>query len=205
MAKHSQAVAEAAGRDANVQDTFTFTSDSNQGIIFLGLKPRAQRPLSARETLASLRPKLAQVQGVLTFLQNPPPITISGQNSTSAYQMTVQSGDLQEIYTWVPRLMDRLRGLPGFRDTNSNLQIASPQLRVDINRDRARSLGISPQQIEEALFSAYGNRRVSTIFTPVNQYSVITELAPEYQESPNALSKCMSARPRVRLFRSTHW
>ena len=189
MAKHSQAVAEAAGRDANVQDTFTFTSDSNQGIIFLGLKPRAQRPLSADETLASLRPKLAQVQGVLTFLQNPPPITISGQNSTSAYQMTVQSGDLQEIYTWVPRLMDRLRGLPGFRDTNSNLQIASPQLRVDINRDRARSLGITPQQIEEALFSAYGNRRVSTIFTPVNQYSVITELAPEYQESPNALSK----------------
>ena len=190
MAKHTRAVAEAAATDVNVQDTFTFTSDSNQGIIFLGLKPRKQRPLSADETLVSLRPKLAQVPGVMTFLQNPPPITVSGQGgNTEVYQMTVQSGSLQEIYAWVPPLTEKLRGLRGFVDVNSDLQIASPQLQVDINRDRAQSLGIAAQQIEDALFSAYGNRQVSTIFTPVNQYSVITELAPEFQETPHALSK----------------
>ena len=190
MAKHTRAVAEAAATDVNVQDTFTFTSDSNQGIIFLGLKPRKQRPLSADETLVSLRPKLAQVPGVMTFLQNPPPITVSGQGgNTEVYQMTVQSGNLQEIYAWVPPLTEKLRGLRGFVDVNSDLQIESPQLQVDINRDRAQSLGIAAQQIEDALFSAYGNRQVSTIFTPVNQYSVITELAPEFQETPHALSK----------------
>ncbi|MCU1334921.1 MAG: acriflavin resistance protein [Bryobacterales bacterium] len=190
MAKHARAVADAAAKDVDVRDTFTFTSDSNQGIIFLGLKPRKQRPLNADETLISLRPKLAQVPGVMTFLQNPPPITVSGQNgATNAYQMTVQSGALQEIYAWVPPLMEKLRGLPGFLDINSDLQIESPQLQVNINRDRSQSLGIAAQQIENALFSAYGNRQVSTIFTPVNQYSVITEIAPEFQETPHALSR----------------
>jgi HAE1 family hydrophobic/amphiphilic exporter-1 len=190
MAKHARAVADAAAKDVDVQDTFTFTSDSNQGIIFLSLKPRKQRPLSADETLVSLRPNLAQVPGVMTFLQNPPPITVSGQNgTTNAYQMTVQSGNLQEIYAWVPPLMEKLRGLPGFLDVNSDLQIASPQLQINLNRDRAQSLGIAAQRIEDALFSAYGNRQVSTIFTPVNQYSVITELAPEFQDTPHALSR----------------
>jgi HAE1 family hydrophobic/amphiphilic exporter-1 len=200
MAKHSRAVAEAAAADVNVQDTFTFTSDSNQGIIFLGLKPRKQRPLSADETLAELRPKLAQVPGVMAFLQNPPPITVSGQSGgTEVYQMTVQSGSLQEIYSWVPPLTEKLRSLPGFVDVNSDLQIQSPQLQVDINRDRAQSLGIGAQQIEDALFSAYGNRQVSTIFTPVNQYSVITELAPEFQETPHALSKLYIRSPQGSL------
>jgi len=179
MAKHVRAVADVAVTDPDVADTFTFSSDSNQGILFLGLKPRKQRSLSADETLVALRPKLAQVPGVMAFLQNPPPITVSGQNgTTNVYQMTVQSGNLQEIYKWVPPLMDKLREQPGFVDINSDLQIASPQLQIDINRDRAQSLGIGAQQIENALFSAYGNRQVSTIFTPVNQYSVITEIAP---------------------------
>src|SRR5579871_266788 len=85
--------------------------------------------------------------------------------------------------------MDKIRTLPGFVDVNSDLQIRSPQLMVNIDRDRALSLGVSPQQIQDALFSAYGTRQVSTIFTPSNQYAVITEVAPEYQSSPDALSK----------------
>jgi hydrophobic/amphiphilic exporter-1 (mainly G- bacteria), HAE1 family len=189
MAKHQRALADIAQQDPNVRDVFASSSDSNQGMVFLRLKPRAQRALDADHVIAGLRPKLGTVPGILAFLQNPPPITISGQNISSAYQVTVQSANLQEIYTWTPRLMDKMRSLPGFVDVNTDLQIRSPQLMVDIDRDRALSLGVSPQQIQDALYTAYGNRQVSTIYTPANQYAVITEIAPEYQQTPDALSK----------------
>ncbi len=141
------------------------------------------------EVMAELRPKLASVPGVFAFLQNPPPITINGQNTNSQYQMTLQSANLQEIYTWVPRLLAQMRGLDGFLDVTSDLQIQSPQVTVDIARDRGLALGVSPQQIQDAMYSAYGTRQVSTIFTPSNQYAVIVEIEPEFQRTPNALSK----------------
>jgi HAE1 family hydrophobic/amphiphilic exporter-1 len=103
--------------------------------------------------------------------------------------MTMQSVNLQEMYTWAPRLVDKMRQLPGFLDVNTDLQIRSPELMVDINRDRALTLGVTPEQIQTALYSAYGSRQVSTIFTPANEYAVITEVKPEYQRSPEALSK----------------
>jgi HAE1 family hydrophobic/amphiphilic exporter-1 len=103
--------------------------------------------------------------------------------------MVVQSANLPEIYAWVPRLTANMQHLPGLLDINTDLQIRSPQLLVDIDRDRANSLGISAEQIENTLFSAYGARLVSTIFTQANQFSVITEIAPEYQDSPETLSK----------------
>jgi HAE1 family hydrophobic/amphiphilic exporter-1 len=189
MAKHTRALADIVRQDPSVQDVFTMSTESNQGIVFLRLKPRAERSLDADHVIAGLRPKLGTIPGIMVFMQNPPPITISGQNMNSAYQMTVQSANLQEIYTWAPRLMDKMRGLAGFVDVNTDLQIRSPQLMVNIDRDRALSLGVTPQQIQEALFTAYGTRQVSTIFTPANQYAVITEVAPEYQRTPDALSK----------------
>ena len=101
----------------------------------------------------------------------------------------LQGVNLQEMYTWAPRLMDAMRGLPGFLDVNTDLQIRSPELLVEIDRDRAQTLGISPESIQMALYTAYGSRQVSTIFTPANEYSVITEVEPRYQRSPEALSK----------------
>jgi len=139
--------------------------------------------------MEELRPKLATVPGVMTFRQNPPPITISGQFSTSLYQMTLQSANLDEVYTWTPRLVDKMRQLPGFLDVNPDLQIKSPQLKVDIDRDRALTLGVTPQQIQDALYTAYGSRQVSTIYTPANEYAVITEVEPQYRSTPDALSK----------------
>src|SRR5262249_37290226 len=127
--------------------------------------------------------------GIQAFIQNPPPITISGQNQRSQYQMVLQSANLPEIYNWVPRVMDKMRTLPGFLDLNTDLQVRSPQVTVEIERDRARSLGITAEQIQQALFSSYGSRLVSTIFTPANQYSVITEVSPEFQDKPDDLSK----------------
>src|SRR5205823_180598 len=114
----------------------------------------------------------------------------SGQNvGASTYQITLQSSNLTEIYAWAPKLMDRMRQLPGFVDVQSDMLIASPQLMVDIDRDRALALGVSPQQVQDALFSGFSQREVSVIYAPANQYSVILELLPKYQRTPDALSK----------------
>ena len=189
MAKHVRAVEDILEKDPNLQATGAFAGDSNQGFIFAELKPRNQRALDVDQVLMELRPKLASVPGALAFLQNPPPITINGQDSNSQYQMTLQSANLQEIYTWVPRLLAQMRGLDGFLDVTSNLQIQSPQVNVNMDRDRGLALGVSPQQIQDAMYSAYGTRQVSTIFTPSNQYAVIVEIEPEFQRTPNMLSK----------------
>jgi HAE1 family hydrophobic/amphiphilic exporter-1 len=189
MARHQKVIADIVRRDPNVDSVYANSGDSNQGIVFMILKPRKERPLGAEQILAELRPKLAQIPGIQVFLQNPPAITLSGQNVRALYQMVVQSANLQEIYSWVPKLVSRMQAVPGILDVNTDLQIRSPQLQLSLNRDRANSLGISAQQIEDALYSAYGARLVSTIFTQANQYSVITEIAPEYQNSPEMLSK----------------
>ncbi|HTM48770.1 MAG TPA: efflux RND transporter permease subunit [Bryobacteraceae bacterium] len=189
MARHHRALVEIVQRDPNVRNTGGFLSEGNRAFLFATLKPRAERALSVDQTIAELRPKLAAVPGIMAFLQNPPPITISGQVSTSVYQMTLQSANLAEIYEWTPRLVAKMRQLPGFLDVNSDLQIASPQLMVNIDRDRALALGVTPEQIQNALYTSFGDRQVSTIYTPANQYAVITELAPQYQRNPESLSK----------------
>jgi hydrophobe/amphiphile efflux-1 (HAE1) family protein len=189
MAKHQHAILEITRRDPNVADVGAFVPGGNQGFIFARLKPRPERKISVDQFIQELRPKLWAVPGVLTFLQNPPPITISGQQTQSVYQLTLQSTNLKEIYAWVPKLVDRMRVLPGFQDVTTDLQISSPQVMVDIERDRALSLGVTPDQIQNALYTAFGSRQVSTIFTPSNEYQVITEVQPQYQRSPEALSK----------------
>jgi len=189
MAERQRAVAEVIQKDPNIENALTFATDSNSAFLFSKLKPRHERDLSVDETIDSLRPKLGQVPGIMAFLQNPPPITINGQFTTSIYQMTVQSVNLQEIYLWVPKMTDKIRSLPGFLDVNSDLLVASPQVMVDIDRDRAQALGLTPEQIQNALYTAYGDRQVSNIYAPANQYSVILEVQPQYQNTPEALSK----------------
>jgi HAE1 family hydrophobic/amphiphilic exporter-1 len=189
MARHAREVGKIIESDPNVEGTGTIVPPGNQGFVFSNLKPRSQRKLSVDQLIEDLRPKLAAIPGIMVFLQNPPPITISGQVSTSVYQMVLQSTNLREIYAWVPKLMEKIRALPGFLDVNTDLQISSPEVMVDIDRDRATTLGITPEQIQTALYTAYGTRQVSTIFTPANEYSVITEVEPQYQRSPEALSK----------------
>jgi HAE1 family hydrophobic/amphiphilic exporter-1 len=189
MAKHHRAIADILQHEPNVRETGAFLPEGNQGFVFVTLKRRAERELSVDQIMEKLRPQLASVPGILTFLQNPPPITISGQFTTSVYQMTLQSANLKEIYTWVPRLMEKMRALPGFLDVNTDLQVSSPQVMVDIDRDRALALGVTPEQIQNALYTAYGTRQISTIYTPANEYPVITEVEPQYQRSPDALSK----------------
>jgi HAE1 family hydrophobic/amphiphilic exporter-1 len=110
-----------------------------------------------------------------------------GALTKAVYQYTLQSPDTQELYYWAPILLDKLRGLPGLQDVNSDLQITSPQITVDINRDKASALGVTADQIESALGAAYGSKQVSTIYTPSNQYWVILEVDPAYQRDPTSL------------------
>ncbi|MGO4885752.1 MAG: efflux RND transporter permease subunit, partial [Bryobacteraceae bacterium] len=189
MAKHLRAVADLVQQDPDVENTGAFMMGGNQVGMFATLKPRADRKFTADQILERVRPKVAAVPGIMVFLQNPPPVTVSGQFSTSLYQMTMQSANLKEIYAWVDPVVDKMRMLPGFLDVNSDLQIASPQVNVDIDRDRAMALGLSPQQIEDVLYAAYGDRQVSTIYTPANQYAVIIQVDPRYQRTPEGLSK----------------
>jgi hydrophobe/amphiphile efflux-1 (HAE1) family protein len=189
MAERQKQVADIMAKDPNVVGSLAFSQESNVGYGFSLMKPRSQRKLTVDQTIEQMRPRLAQVPGMMTFLQNPPPITINGQFTTSVYQMTLQSVSLNDIYDWTPKLTQKIQMLPGFVDVSSDLLIASPQVRVDIERDRALSLGVTPEQIQNALYSSYGDRQVSNIYAPANQYSVILEVLPEYQGSPDALQK----------------
>jgi len=159
----------------------------NTGRIFMRLKPRNERP-PADKIIDDLRPKLAAIPGFRVYPQNLPVIRIGGNLTKAVYQYTLQATDLQELYRWGPIVFDKMRTLAGFQDVNTDLQIRSPQVTVDIDRDKASAFGVSAEQIESALYSAYGSRQVSTIYTPTNQYWVILELDPAYQRDPNELS-----------------
>jgi len=189
MARHQQAVASIMQHDPNATVVGSFIPANNSGVVFMTMKQLSERNLTVDQVIAEVRAKVMGIPGILAFFQNPPPITISGQVTNSLYQMTLQSSNLQEIYTWAPQLAAKMRGLPGFLDVNTDLQIASPQVMVDIDRDRALALGVTPQQIQDALYTAYGERQVSTIYTPSNEYAVITEVQSQYQNNPAALSK----------------
>ena len=189
MLQHQLAVHRILQHDPNDESALSFVVGGNQGFLFMRLKPREKRALSADQVIQELRPKLMSIPGMLAFMQNPPPITIGGQQTQSLYQLTLQGADPKEVYKWVPVLLGKMRTLPGFTDVTSDLQIASPQVTVDIDRDRAQTLGLTADQIQNALYTAYGTRQVSTIYTPANEYQVITEVEPQYQRSPAALSK----------------
>ncbi|MDB6094279.1 MAG: acriflavine resistance protein [Verrucomicrobia bacterium] len=162
-------------------------ASSNQGRLILRLKARNERP-KVDVIMNDLRQKLANIPGLRAYPQVPPAIRIGGQLTKALYQFTLTGSDLGELYTAANSLEKKFRALPMLTDVNTDLLITSPQLRVDIQRDRAATLGITPQQIEDALFSAFGTRQVSTIYTPTNQYYVILEVAPEFQRDASALS-----------------
>jgi HAE1 family hydrophobic/amphiphilic exporter-1 len=189
MAKHQRAVAEVVRAHPGVASVGAFVPFGNEGIFFARMKPRNQRSQSVDEIIDDLRPKVAAVPGIMVFMQNPPPITVSGQRGSSAYSLTLQSVNLKEIYEWAPKLMAKMRELPGVVDINTDMQIASPEVTLDIDRDRAVAMGVTPQQIQNALFTAFAAREVSTIYAPANQYAVIMEVEPRYQRNPDALSK----------------
>ena len=194
MVEHQKAVASIVKEDPSV-DAFMSNAGargpwarSNSGSIFIRLKPRVDRKLNVDQVISGLRPKLAQVPGIRVFLQNPPPIRIGGLVSRSLYQYTLQSPDTQELYKYAPILLEKIKALPGLVDVTTDLELRNPQVTVEIDRDKAAVLGLTAEQIEDGLYTAYGTRQISTIFTPNNDYQVIMEVKPEYQRDPAALS-----------------
>ncbi|HNW60715.1 MAG TPA: efflux RND transporter permease subunit [bacterium] len=159
---------------------------ANSGRMNIRLKPRSERSLTADQLANDLRRKMAVIPGIRVFVVNPPVINVGGRFASGLYQFTMQSADIKGLYAAAPLLESRLRADPMFRDVNSDLRISNPEVTLTIDRDRAASLGISPQTIEEALYSAYGTRQVSTILAPNNQYYVMLELNPEYQRDASA-------------------
>jgi HAE1 family hydrophobic/amphiphilic exporter-1 len=160
---------------------------SNTGRIYAGLIDRRLRPPGA-EIAQKLRADLAQVPGVRAFPSMPPAISIGGRASASTYQFTLSGTDLGELYRVAPLLLEKVKEIPGLIDVNTDLQIINPQLVVEIDRDRTSSLGLNAQLVEDTLYSAFGSRQVSTIYTSTNQYFVILELDKKYQRDPSALS-----------------
>src|SRR5205809_1005553 len=194
MRAHQLAITSIVTQDPNVETTFSLAGAGfagfagNTGIFFCHLKPHPQRSLSTDEVINQLRPKLMTVPGIMAFMQNPPPIEIGGRLTKSPYQYTLQGTDSQELYRESGKLLAAMTQLPALQDVTTDLQIANPQVNVEIARDKASALGVTAFQVEDALASAYGDRQVSTIFRPDNEYRVITELEPQYQRDPAALS-----------------
>jgi len=188
MRDHQLAVADIVGRDPNVVHYMSTVGGGtmNQGRLSIRLKPRGQR-LPADQVVRELNGKLNSVTGIRTYLSLPQSIRIGGRPTKTLYQFTLQSADIDALYENAAKLERVLRGIPTLQDVTTDLQIKNPQVSVQIDRDRATSLGVTVQQIEQGLYDAYGSRQVSTIYTPNNQYWVILELLPEYQRDPSAL------------------
>jgi HAE1 family hydrophobic/amphiphilic exporter-1 len=194
MARHQQAVAAVVLRNPHVKSFMSSigaggpSQTGNTGRMFMQLKPRSERP-PAQKIIEELRPQFAAVPGIRVFPQIPPLVRIGGQLTKSVYQFTLYGADIKELYRAAPAMEEKMRALPGLQDVTSDLQITSPQVNVDIDRDKASALGVTAEQIENALYSAYGSRQVSTIYTPTNQYWVIMEVADEFQRDPASLAQ----------------
>jgi HAE1 family hydrophobic/amphiphilic exporter-1 len=194
MKKHQLELADIIAKDENVEAFMSSigaggpNAAANSGRIFMRLKPRSERKLSADQVIQELRRKTAGVIGIRMFMQNLPPIRIGGVLTKSQYQYTLQGPDTDELYEAAPVLEAKLRALPQLQDVTTDLLIKNPQVNLEIDRDKAAALGVTAQQIESALSAAYSSQQISTILAPTNQYQVILELEPRYQADPSSLT-----------------
>lgn len=195
MALHQRALADIVLKDPNV-DTFVSavgpggpTSTSNAGRIFMCLKPTTERKLAMDGVMEEMQAKMAKVPGIKCYLQNPASLRMGGQNTKGIYQLTLQSTDFNSLTRGCFMLLDKLRANPKLIDVNTDLQVKNPQANVEIDREKAYSLGISARQIDDTLSFAYGSSQISTIYTPKDQYKVVFEVAPKFYRSPEVLSQ----------------
>jgi HAE1 family hydrophobic/amphiphilic exporter-1 len=171
-----------------------FTADSGGGRLNIDLKPRSERPgKTADMIIEELRPKLNRLPGIRVSLTNPPAIRIGGgpgggRGGGGAYQIALQDPDTDELYRVAPQFEANLREIPGLQDVNSDLQLRTPQLSVDMDREQIAALGLTADQVQSALSAAYSSRQVSQILAPDDQYQVMMQISPEYQQNPAALS-----------------
>ena len=193
MAERQQALASAVLQDPAVESLSSFigvdgiNATLNSGRMLINLKPLRQRDASAVGVIRRLQPRLAQVEGIALYMQPVQDLTIEDRVSRTQYQFSVEDADSAELSVWVPRLVERLRELPQLADVASDLQQEGLQAYVDIDRTTASRLGVTPGAIDNALYNAFGQRLISTIYTQTSQYRVVLEVKPEFRQGPAAL------------------
>jgi hydrophobic/amphiphilic exporter-1 (mainly G- bacteria), HAE1 family len=194
MVKHQLALVNMMKSNPNIRRFFAGVGSggpggaTNSGMLFIHLKPSSERKLSSDELINKWRPMVNSIPGLSVYLQNPPPIRIGAKFTRSMYQMTLQSPDTEQLYKYAPILEQRMQKLKDLRGVNTDLQVKNPQVTIRIDRDKAHTLGVSAQAIENALYDAYGSRQISTIYAPNDEYWVILEVLPQYQLDPATLS-----------------
>ncbi len=204
------ALAAIVKRDPAVENVTSFTGGGqrNGGFVFVTLKPRAERGASADEINARLRPQLAAVPGARLFLVPAQDIRVGGRSANAQYQYTLQGDDLAELKAWTPRVQDALAQVPQLTDVNTDQQDHGLQTTLQIDRSTAARLGVTPALIDAALNDAFGQRQVSTIYRPLNQYHVVLEAAPRYWQRPESLQDIhiiTSSGTPVPLAAFAHW
>ncbi|MFZ2197641.1 MAG: efflux RND transporter permease subunit, partial [Thermodesulfovibrionales bacterium] len=193
MKRHQQKLVDIVKQDPNVEAFMSSVGaggtrvGSNSGFMFIKLKPRKERRLNADQVIQELRRKVMGVPGIMMFMQNPPAIQLDATVSKAQYQFVLQSPETRDLYENATVFEQKLRELPMVQDVTSDLQIKNPQVNLEIDRDRCAAFDVTAQQIEDTLYSAYGTRQVSTIYSPTNQYQVVMELEPQFRLDPSAL------------------
>ena len=195
MSRHQEQMVDIIRGNPNVTGVLStvgqsdVSAASNSGNILILLKALSQRRMSVDAIIEELRPQLAIVPGIRIYLQNPPLVQVGGQVTKSPYQLTLQGPNRNDLFSNAQALQQKIAALPGLLDVTSDIQVNNPQLNVTIDRDKASSLGITAQEVENVLNDAYGTQQISTIYASTNEYEVILEVKPEYQQDPSALGK----------------
>src|SRR6266704_2403531 len=193
MAERQQALAAAVLKDPDVESLSSFIGvdgtnmTPNSGRIQINLRPRDERSADASAIIRRLGPELEKVSGITLYMQPVQDLTVENRVSRTQYQYSLEDADAAELAEWAPRLVARLRASPELSDVASDQQTRGLQASLVIDRDTASRLGILPQAIDDTLYDAFGQRQVSTIFTQLNQYRVVLEVAPPFQQNPDAL------------------
>ena len=209
MAERQQSLARVILRDSDVQSLSSFIGVDgtnptvNTGRIQINLKPLDERAASAGEIIHRLRPKLAAVEGITLYMQPVQDLTVEDRVARTQYQYSMEDADVNELAVWAPRLLDKLRARPELRDVASDQQTGGLRATLAIDRDTASRLGITPQMIDDTLYDAFGQRQVSTIFTQLNQYHVVLEVAPDFQNHLDDLKSIYVRAPNGEVPLST--
>jgi multidrug efflux pump len=214
MAQRQQALAQVILKDPAVDSLSSFigidgiNTTPNSGRIQINLKSRSQRKENASEIIRRLQPKVAQVEGITLYMQPIQDLTVEDRVSRTQFQYSLESADANDLNIWVPRLMQKLQELPELQDVANDQLTAGLKADLVIDRDTASRLGILPQAIDDTLYDAFGQRQVSTIFTQLNQYHVVLEADPSFQQSPDSLKNIYvhsSTGAQVPLSAFTHF
>jgi HAE1 family hydrophobic/amphiphilic exporter-1 len=195
MVKHHQQLIDLIHDDPNVQSTMSSIGVGNgspnltlnQGRILIVLKDHDQRKLKVDQVIQELTPKLATVEGIKCYPQNPPSVTIGGQVTKSLYQYTMSSPNSKILYDTARKLTPLIAALPGLTDVTNDLQVDNPEVHITVDRDRCSQLGVTMQSVEDALDSAYAARQISTMYTSTNQFWVIIEVEPRFYRDPSVV------------------